>query len=478
MADVEFTIGAIDMASNAINGVRGAIFTMNQAMQLAQQVIRGVNQVIDQTVGAYVKYADQVRSLSQLTAQSAQSTSRLIQVTEDYRIEVGDLTAASKKLATEGLSMNVETIAKLSDEFLKLHTGSERQLFLTEHLGRASSQWTNILMQGSEAILARNKSVNQALILDEAALKKAQEYGMALDDVSDAAMALKISLGEYLLPVVINILNWVNKSIAGWNELFKYLNRNESVIDETIDQGARLQDMWEKDRAAMEDLMAILESGRAEWEQLYTGAEKAADQVKLNTDLMKGWLGELGQEGADVWSAYLVSTEAISPAAIEQFVKIQAAFIQVRNWLESGMSIPIIVNFLQYTLTGSGPNTRDTAVQQGKWRNIGIVGMGDEPNRSVWENSETGDRNIGGPGKAAGGYVSGRYAITGDSLSGKRTGYEELVDFQQKRVYSAPETQAMGAVPGYAMGSGAIDLSYQTIQDLANAVAQKMSGYV
>lgn len=80
--------------------------------------------------------------------------------------------------------------------------------------------------------------------------------------------------------------------------------------------------------------------------------------------------------------------------------------------------------------------------------------------------------------KASGGYVSGRYAITGDSLSGRRTGYEELVDFQQKRVYSAPQTRAMGAVKGYAAGSGEIDLSYQTIQDLANAVAQKMSGYV
>jgi hypothetical protein len=63
-------------------------------------------------------------------------------------------------------------------------------------------------------------------------------------------------------------------------------------------------------------------------------------------------------------------------------------------------------------------------------------------------------------------------------MSGRRTGYEELVDFQQRRVYSAPQTQAMGAVPGYAAGSGDITLSYQTIQDLAQAIAQKQAGYV
>jgi len=485
-ADVSFSIEAIDKSSNAINGIRGAILTLNQAVQLAGQVYQAVNIIIKQTVGEFVKYADQVRSLSQLTAQSAQSTSRLIQVTEDYKIQVNDLTTASRKLATEGLSLNVETIAKLSDEFLTLNTGAERQAFLTKNLGRASSEWTNILMQGSAAILARNAAVNKALILDAQALKKAEDYRMALDELSDSAMALKVSLGEVLLPVLIDIVDYLNRSILGWGEFFKFVNYLETTrwgermredIDMSIDQGKTLQDMWEKDRVAMEELLAMVESGRTDWEQLYTGAETAADQVKANTDLMKGWLGELGQEGADVWNAYLVSTGAISPAAIEQFVKIQTAFMTVNDMLKKGISMPIIVNFLTYELTGRGRET-GTSAPPAPWSTpsgyteIGTVG-GAGTDR-VFKNAEG---NII-THKSSGGYVSGRYAITGDSMSGRRTGYEELVDFQQKRVYSAPETSAMGAVPHYAGGSGEISLSYQTIQDLANAVAQKMSGYV
>jgi hypothetical protein len=484
MADVEFTIGAIDKASSAINGVRGAILTLNQAMQLAGQVYQAVTNIIKQTVGEYVKYAEQVRNISQLTKQSSEDTSRLIQVTEDYKIQVSDLTTASRKLATEGLSLNVKTIAELSDEFLKLNTGAERQAFLTKNLGRASAEWTGILMQGSKAILAQSDAVEKGLILTDAATRSARQYEIALDKNADQVMALKIAIGQYLLPVLMQVNDFlINKSLPGWGEFFKTLGYYANVLK----QGwSNLGIDW-FEASGLKDIKEILppvidyveELGKQiemiDWEQNYTGIETMSDRVKSSTDLMSGWLKDLGSEGADIWNAYLVSTEAISPAAIEQFVKIQAAFIQVRNWLESGMSIPIIVNFLTYTLTGSGPQTGTSQP---------AVGGGGTKTLASWASAAdiayaNAHPDIYAPtGRASGGYVSGRYAITGDSMSGQRTGYEELVDFQQKRVYSAPETQAMGAIPRYAMGSGAIDLSYQTIQDLANAVAQKMSGYV
>ena len=76
---------------------------------------------------------------------------------------------------------------------------------------------------------------------------------------------------------------------------------------------------------------------------------------------------------------------------------------------------------------------------------------------------------------AYGGYIPGRYAITGDSMSGQRTGFEELVDFQQKRVYSAPETRAIGAVRGYAGGSGEVDLSQRSLDKLADVIMYGVS---
>lgn len=359
MADVEFTIEAIDKASSAITGIRGAMLSLNQAIGVANQVFRTYNQIIEATIGTYIKYADQVRTLVQLTDESAESMSRLIQVADDYKISAEDLTTASRRLATQGLSLNVETIAELSDKYLALNTGAERQLFLTENLGRASTGWTDIMTQGSEAILARNEAVSASLILDQQAIDKAREYQYAMDDLNDSVMGAKVGLGQLFLPVLMDVTDYVTKSIAGW--------------------------------------------------QMF------ADTVGL-----------------------IISTlQNLSAAAI----------------------------FANLTTTG--------AVGEGGGK--GGVGTGGYVPRPIIAPVVS---RVNTTRRAYGGYVSSRYAITGDAMDGRRTGYEELVDFQQKRVYSAPETQAMGAVPGYAMGSGAIDLSYQTIQDLANAVAQKMSGYV
>jgi len=361
MADVEFTIEAIDKASSAITGIRGAMLSLNQAIGVANQVWRTANQVIEATIGTYIKYADQVRTLVQLTDESAESMSRLIQVADDYKISAEDLTTASRRLATQGLSLNVETIASLSDQYLALNTGAERQLFLTENLGRASSAWTDIMVQGSDAIMARNEAISTSLILDQQAIDKAREYQYAMDDLNDSVMGAKVGLGELFLPILMDVTDYVTKSIAGW--------------------------------------------------QMF------ADTVGL-----------------------IISTlQNLSAAAI----------------------------FANITTTGAA----------GEGRGKGGAGRGYEPQPIVIPPIVS-SRNTNTTRRAFGGYVSGRYAITGDSMSGQRTGYEELVDFQQKRVYSAPETSAMGAVPHYAGGSGEISLSYQTIQDLANAVAQKMSGYV
>lgn len=211
--DVTFTINAVDKASAAMSGIRGAMLSLNQAAQLAGQVYAGVNKIIDQTIGKYIQYADQVRTLSKLTNQSAEDTSRLIQVSDDYKLSVENLTVASKTLATKGFSLNVETIAKLSDEYLKLNTGAERQTFLTKNLGRASAEWTEILTQGSTAIMARNGMVERNLILSQSQLIKAREYEIAQDNLNDAWMAASVAVGEKVVPPLIKLLNTYTETL-------------------------------------------------------------------------------------------------------------------------------------------------------------------------------------------------------------------------------------------------------------------------
>ena len=72
-----------------------------------------VDKALEATVGEFVRYADQVRNFSQITGESAEATSRLIQVTDDYKISADDLAKAQKTLAKEGFNLTTESLAAL-----------------------------------------------------------------------------------------------------------------------------------------------------------------------------------------------------------------------------------------------------------------------------------------------------------------------------------------------------------------------------
>lgn len=371
MADVEFTIEAIDKATGAINSIRDSWTEFNNKLRLVEGGIRTFNRFIDATVGKYIEYAEQVRAIQQLTGESAENVSRLIQLADDYKLSTDDLTTASRKLATEGLPLTVDTIAQLSDEYLKINDGADRQLFLMDNFGRNSIGWTEAMSAGSKEIYARNEAISAMLLLDQEAIDKAESYRLKMGDLKDAFLAQKIAIGEDLAPTLLTLIDYMTQ---------------------------------------------VMEKN---------------DETKLS------------------WLQYIPVIGTI----YQIYVNLATILEKVVGWLSL---IPGLTDFAADVVTGV--------------QNL----VTPPPAPVISEMARAG----GATRRAFGGYVSGRYAITGDSMSGRRTGYEELVDFQQKKVYSAPQTQAMGAVPRYAAGSGEIDLSYQTIQDLANAVAQKMSGYV
>ena len=85
-----------------------------------------VNKALDATVGEFVRYAATVRQGMDITGQSAEMMSRLIQVTDDYKISTNELEMAQRNLATKGYPMTVDTLAQLSDKYLTLNTATER----------------------------------------------------------------------------------------------------------------------------------------------------------------------------------------------------------------------------------------------------------------------------------------------------------------------------------------------------------------
>lgn len=215
MADVEFTVKAIDQATAALHGIRGALLTLNQGLQAAQVIYGQLKRVVDSTVGAYVNYANEVRKLQQLNGGTAEDMSRLIQITDDYKVSTNDLAMATKKLAAEGKSLTTETLAQLSDEYLKLGSNAERAQFLFDKFGRSGASLAEIMQQGGDAIRSESAAVSGSLVLTDKAVKKAREYEKAQDALADATDALNIELGQKFLPTLTKITQAFAGTVSG-----------------------------------------------------------------------------------------------------------------------------------------------------------------------------------------------------------------------------------------------------------------------
>jgi hypothetical protein len=288
---------------------------INSMIGVAKQAYQMLKGAVDETVGAFVKYADQVRTISQVTGQSAEDVSRVIQVTDDYKIETDKLNTVMKKMATDGLPLSIDSLANLSDEYLKLNPGAERQLFLTKEFGKAGVDFAEIMLAGGDAIRAKSGAVEKGLILDEAALKKARDFEIAQDNLNDAIRGLAIAAGESAIPALIlmaqgllNVLNGVRDATLGLEEF----NRRFGLMPGQVDPAKRSLDNWAKgmygaahaakNLATAADLQALSDQ--------YASVYSAIGTLQGITDNYNKTQGDLIQKQKDAQAAIDAATLA------------------------------------------------------------------------------------------------------------------------------------------------------------------------
>lgn len=243
--------------------VKMAYTEISSAIGLAKQSYKVLEGAVDDTVGAFVTYAGQVREISQVTGQSAEAVSRVIQVTDDYKIKTESLNMVMKKMAAEGNKLSIDSLAKLSDKYLKLQPGVERTMFLTENFGRAGVDFAEIMLAGGKAIRAQSDAVSDGLILSDAALKKAREYELQQDSLNDSWMAAKIAVGQMVVPMLNTALGYQNAKLRADElgiSLQTYVNGNtglKSILPLEKTHAQLLYDITEAERVAAEKAAAL-----------------------------------------------------------------------------------------------------------------------------------------------------------------------------------------------------------------------------
>jgi hypothetical protein len=178
-------------------------------------IARGLKRSIEQTVA----YSTEVRQLSSVTGRGAEASSRLLQVFEDFNVSGGQVTTMLRTLASQGLTPNIETIARLSDRYLALEPGVERATFLQDNFGRSGADLALVMEEGSEALLARNAAVESGLVLSQREINQAETMRQAEDGLGDAWKSITTTVALIFMPAVIAATKALAKNLVSTEDL-------------------------------------------------------------------------------------------------------------------------------------------------------------------------------------------------------------------------------------------------------------------
>jgi hypothetical protein len=187
--------------------------------------ITGTIKVMKELYDYTLEYGDSVRQLSMLSGTTAEDASRLIQVADDYKVSVQDITLASKQMAKDGISPTVESMALLSDQYLALSTADEKEAFLMSTFGaRGGIAFIEMMNAGGDAIRASSDAVSQNNIDNQTMLDLQRQNEIAVGNVSDAFNGLKNVMGNWLIGPATAFENWLASSLEGWGQFVQYMN--------------------------------------------------------------------------------------------------------------------------------------------------------------------------------------------------------------------------------------------------------------
>jgi hypothetical protein len=203
--------------SGSLNGI--AAFTQSEAFRnIGQSLSDGFGMVAKQARAAMeetAKYGEQVRKLSYLTGASAAETSRLIQLSDDLAIDYGELGTALKAAANKGIDPSTDSLARMSEQYLKLQPGLERSQFLLDNFGRSGMALAPLLEKGSTEIRNMSAAVSENMILTEAQIAKTREYELAVDNFNDQIQGLKYSVGNDLIGAFLQLDEPMKNAVLG-----------------------------------------------------------------------------------------------------------------------------------------------------------------------------------------------------------------------------------------------------------------------
>jgi len=230
-----------------------------------------------------VAYNKTVREMMQVTGLSADETSRIIQVSDDWGIELGTVTNALDLMNRKGITPSIDKLSQIADEYVNATDKSAFMEEATKKYGRSFGDLIPILAKGGDALREQAASISDNMIATDESIEASREFEVAMDDLGDAVQGLEYTLGNDLIPILVDIMQTLmgtydaskhaEDGISGLDKAFGGLNAGISGLKQATNilvfMGALIKAMYSKGGLSPEKI--------AELRQEFFGMKDAID---------------------------------------------------------------------------------------------------------------------------------------------------------------------------------------------------------
>lgn len=296
--NIQIILEAIDKASGAIKSTTKSLGGLDSGLSDTIQSMTGFNMAsisiaggvtlvgtaIKKSIDDTLEYAQVVEDFSQLTGESAENTSRLIQLSEELQISQKDLSSAMESANKKGVNTSIAGLMMLSDKYLFLEKTIDRNKFLLDNFGASGLEMADMMELGAAGILKMVNAVEENKTMTEDGIQAAKDYKKAIKDLTTEFDGLSYSVGNKVIPILERNLSGINSYIE--------------AIQIAAEKGNIYGTMWEFVNLRIKDNARRTEEAATaiyDYTDRTKDAEAAAKiltaQIKEQTEANKGLLG-------------------------------------------------------------------------------------------------------------------------------------------------------------------------------------------
>jgi len=198
-----------------------------------------------QGVKAFQELALGAEKFSTATGLAIEDASRYMEVAGDIGIPIDAVSTAIGRL-NKTIGADPDKVRDLGVDLVYLKDGSldvnatflntierikgikdpaEKAKVAAQLLGKGWQSMSTLIEMGADDLAKSLGNVSGAKVIDPKELKRAKEFRDTMDDFADTAQDLSIALGQFLIPILTDIIKLVDTMTSGIGDTWNYLQK-------------------------------------------------------------------------------------------------------------------------------------------------------------------------------------------------------------------------------------------------------------